>query len=83
VRIEVETEANSSNDGVPVRFRMGTDWVPVSEVLDRWLARDHRYFKVSVGGDRYIVRHDIPNGVWDLTFFAARQSASGSANGFG
>ena len=54
-----------------MKFRLGQDWVRVTAVLDRWLAREHRYYKVSVGTERYIFRHDVPNGVWDLTFFLA------------
>lgn len=46
----------------------------VTSVVDRWLARDHRYFKVTVGVDRYIIRHDTVQGVWDLTFFLANGS---------
>ncbi len=72
MRIDVEL---GDNDGAPVRIRLGEDWLSVTEVLDRWLAREHRYFKLCAGGDRYILRHDIPNGVWDMTFFVANGSS--------
>jgi hypothetical protein len=40
------------------------------EVLDRWLAPDHRYFKVR-GDDSavYILRHDEGAGEWEMTMF--------------
>ena len=39
-------------------------------MLDRWLAPDHRYFKVR-GGDAgiYILRHDPGRGSWSLTLY--------------
>jgi hypothetical protein len=74
VRIEVELLTDGNGESVPTRLRLGEDWLPVTTVIDRWLAREHRYFKVSVGPDRYIVRQDVPKGVWDLTFFLANGS---------
>jgi hypothetical protein len=44
--------------------------VEVVEILDRWLAPDHRYFKVKGSdGDVYIVRHDAAADAWELTMF--------------
>ncbi len=41
-------------------------------VLDRWLAPDHRYFKVrGDDGGVYILRHDAERDVWELTRSAA------------
>ena len=74
VRIEVELLTNTAGDAVPARFRLGKEWVPVTEVVDRWLAREHRYFKLSAGVDRYILRQDVPKNTWDLTFFLANGS---------
>jgi hypothetical protein len=45
--------------------------------VDRWLAPDHRYFKVrDRHGGIYILRHDIRTGEWELRFF---RRGSGSA----
>jgi hypothetical protein len=42
----------------------------VADVLDRWLAPDHRYFKVrGTDGAIYILRHDANSGDWELTLF--------------
>jgi hypothetical protein len=39
------------------------------EVLDRWLAPDHRYFKLRAPDGIYIVRHDVTTQDWELTLF--------------
>jgi hypothetical protein len=44
--------------------------VEVVDILDRWLAPDHRYFKLrGDDGYTYIVRHDGRSGQWELTMF--------------
>ena len=44
--------------------------VDVVEILDRWLAPEHRYFKVKGSdGDIYIVRLDAGTQAWELTMF--------------
>jgi hypothetical protein len=68
--ISVECYAGYRGEETPRRFRLADDEVVVAEVLDQWLAPDHRYFKVlSAGGDRYILRHDVVANRWELTFF--------------
>jgi hypothetical protein len=50
--------------------------VSVTEVLDRWLAPSHRYFKLAGDdGDVYIVRQDVETGAWQLTMFQRGGSA--------
>jgi hypothetical protein len=47
----------------------------VTQVLDRWLAPEHRYFKLRCDdGGIYILRHDVNANRWELTFF--RQEAA-------
>jgi hypothetical protein len=49
---------------------MGERLVGVTDVSDRWLAPDHRYFKVrGDDGDIYILRHDEPADRWELWMF--------------
>ena len=49
---------------------LGDRRIEVVEVLDQWLAPDHRYFKVrGDDGDTYIVRQDSPSGAWTLSAF--------------
>jgi hypothetical protein len=41
------------------------------EVVDRWTAPDHRYFKCRASdGDTYILRQDEAKDRWELTMYA-------------
>ncbi len=53
---------------------MGRRRGEAARVIDRWLAPDHRYFKVA-GDDRatYILRHDVATARWELTLFERRR----------
>lgn len=44
--------------------------IRVKELIDSWLAPDHRYFKFT-GSDHgtYIIRHDPQSNTWELTFY--------------
>jgi hypothetical protein len=54
----------------PLRFWLGERKVGVLEILDRWLAPDHRYFKLrGDDGGVYIIRHDELTERWELTLF--------------
>jgi hypothetical protein len=42
----------------------------IEEVLDRWLAPDHPYFKVEGDdGALYILGHEVVSDKWALTLF--------------
>lgn len=70
VRIRVECYAGHRGEETPLRFTIGASAVEVSDVRDRWLSPDHRYFKVlGADGCEYILRHDTGNGDWELTSF--------------
>ena len=68
--IRVECYAGYRDEETPRRFYLQSRGIKVDEVLDRWLAPDHRYFKVK-GDDRavYILRHDVAAERWELSFF--------------
>jgi len=70
MRIRVECYAGYRGEETPRRFWLGAKKIEVQDVLDRWMAPDHRYFKV-VGHDKavYILRHDAVSWDWDLTFY--------------
>jgi hypothetical protein len=72
LRIKVESYAGYRNDEIPRCFYMGDRKIDVEEILDRWIAPDHRYFKLR-GGDEcvYILRHDVVNDFWELTMFSS------------
>ena len=49
---------------------MANNKIEVIEVVDRWLAPDHRYFKITGDDDAtYIICHDTVTGGWELVFY--------------
>lgn len=58
----------------PRCFFLGELRIEVAEVLDRWLAPEHRYFKLR-GDDSalYIFRHDSTSGIWGLILYDRSQ----------
>jgi hypothetical protein len=74
--ISVDCYAGYRGEETPLRFRLGNKLIEIAEVVDRWLAPDHRYFKVRTPeGEGYILRNDTTTGLWELTLFAARQDS--------
>ena len=67
MKLTVECYAGYRGDEEPRAFALGERRLEVKEILDRWLAPDHRYFKVAASdGDTYILRHDDATGNWTL-----------------
>jgi len=64
--IRVERDEMGNMDDPPKRIFLGGRTVEVIEVIDRWLATDHAYYKV-LGADEatYILREDAI-GHWQL-----------------
>ncbi len=71
LRVVVSCYAGYRSEETPTEFLLGARKIRVVEVMDRWLAPDHRYFKVR-GDDAgvYILRHDVTAGRWELTMFS-------------
>jgi hypothetical protein len=70
--IRVECYAGHRGEQTPRTLILGDRRVDVAEVIDAWLAPDHRYFKVrGTDGDIYLVRHDERSERWELTMFRA------------
>lgn len=68
--LRVECYAGYRGEETPRRFFLGRRAIEVSEVLDRWLAPDHRYFKVrGDDGGLYILRQEMTTLRWELTLF--------------
>jgi hypothetical protein len=66
--IRVDCYAGHRGEETPRRFSVGRRTIEVAEVLDQWLAPDHRYFKVrGDDGATYILRHEIGTDAWVLT----------------
>ena len=71
IPVDVECYAGHRGEETPRAFRLGERRIEVARVLDRWLAPDHRYFKVRTGEGIYILRNDTISGAWELIMFRA------------
>lgn len=70
MKLHVECYAGYRGEQEPRVFALGERRLEVRSIIDRWLAPDHRYFKVAASdGDTYVLRHDEPSGVWTLGAF--------------
>ena len=72
--IEVDCRPGHGGEPTPHALRFGLASVAVKALADSWGGRDHHYFKL-VGEDdaTYIVRHDLPSGLWALVFYDSGQ----------
>ena len=75
MRIRVECYAGYRGEETPRCLVFDGRAVDVAEVVDRWLAPEHRYFKLR-GGDEaiYIIRHDVPTDAWDMVSFLSAEA---------
>lgn len=63
----MECYAGHRGEETPRRFHLGDRVLEVAEVLDRWLAPDHRYFKLRADdGGVYLLRHHAESQRWEL-----------------
>lgn len=68
--LRVECYAGYREEQYPCRFFLNRRKIEVVDILDQWLAPDHRYFKVKGDdGATYIIRHEVTSGLWELTMF--------------
>lgn len=66
--IRVECHAGHRGEEEPRAFTLGERRFAVVGIVDRWLAPEHRYFKVEVeDGRRFVLRHDETSQEWELT----------------
>ena len=70
MRVRVECYAGYRGEETPRRLFLGERSVRVTEVVDRWLGQDHRYFKVlGDDGATYLLRHGAEEDRWELVQF--------------
>jgi hypothetical protein len=70
MRIGVDCYAGYRGEQTPRALVIDGERVDVHEVVDQWLAPDHRYFKLrGAAGHTYIVRHDVNTDCWELTMY--------------
>lgn len=76
--LRVECYAGYRGEETPRALYLGERRIEVLEVLDRWLAPEHRYFKLRAGdGGIYIVRHDSSSERWELILFDSGRGNQG------
>ena len=70
--IRVECYSGYRGEEEPRRFWLTEQPLEVTEILDRWLDPNHRYFKLRASdGDFYILRHDTNSGAWEIRLYIA------------
>lgn len=70
IAVSVESHAGYRGEEEPRRFFLDGRTVEVAEIVDRWLAPDHRYFKLrDRHGATWILRHDTVTAGWELTMY--------------
>lgn len=80
MEIRVECHAGYRGEEEPRAFWLGEQRLKAVELLDRWLAPEHRYFKVKADdGNIYILRHDEVRGTWELGAFTHAQMKTPNA----
>ena len=68
--VRVECAPGHRGELAPTRLSFGGAPIEVVEVVDAWLAPDHRYFKVRGNdGACYILRNDVGAARWQLTLY--------------
>ena len=71
VKVDVQCYAGCRGEERPVKFTVWNRKVEVIEILDQWLAPDHRYFKLKGDdGAIYILRHDERRQEWEVSFYS-------------
>jgi len=75
MEIKVACYAGYKGEETPKKVFLGDAIIQVVEVLDCWLAPDHRYFKCKGDdGGVYIIRHDVASGHWELVYFSLTEA---------
>lgn len=70
MQIKVDCYAGYRGEETPRRFCLGDHYQDVTEILDRWLAPDHRYFKLRTDDSSiWIIRHDTHRESWELVSY--------------
>lgn len=70
MKIIVHCYSGYRGEETPRRLIIGARSVEVEEVIDRWIAPDHRYFKLlGDDGVTYIVRHEVEEGEWEIAVY--------------
>lgn len=70
IQVAVDCYAGHRGEQTPRAFTLGERRIEVVEVLDAWLAPDHRYFKVKdADGHTYVLRSNVTGDRWELSMY--------------
>ena len=84
MQIHVDCYAGYRGEETPRLLILANNKIEVTEVVDRWLAPDHRYFKIlGDDGATYIIRHDTVSEKWELVFYQVEGHNLGNSNKIG
>jgi hypothetical protein len=73
-RVDVKCFSGHRGERTSPALTFGDHRMPVAEVLDAWLAPDHRYLRLKgEDGGTFFVRTDERSNTWELTMFRAER----------
>jgi hypothetical protein len=79
MKIQVSCYAGYRGEQEPRAFTLGETRYEVLAILDRWIAPEHRYFKVQANDGRTLVlRHDTASDDWELVGLVGTKAAKAS-----
>jgi hypothetical protein len=71
--LHVESRPGLQGDLEPTAFELGGKLIKVVQIIDRWIASDHSYFKIEAEDSGiYILRFTPEEKHWELTLFQAK-----------
>jgi hypothetical protein len=80
MKIGVECYAGYRGEQEPRAFTLGERRFEVAEIVDRWIAPEHRYFKVKADDGRVLVlRQDAASGEWELAGLVGQERPAAGA----
>ena len=73
--IQVKCYSGYRGEETPRAIQLSDRTVEIETIVDRWLAPDHRYFKILGDDDAtYIIRHELTSWTWELTFYRDKKA---------
>ena len=70
IRLEIECHAGHRGEEEPRYLTLDGKRIGVRDIVDRWMAPDHRYFKLLADdGAVYVVRRDVAGEGWELVMY--------------
>ncbi|TCS38276.1 hypothetical protein EDC30_10211 [Paucimonas lemoignei] len=68
--LHVESRPGYRGQPEPTAFELGGQVVKVRQIIDRWIASDHSYFKIEADDSGiYILRFTPDERHWEMTLF--------------